>query len=86
MSPLIVRYNEQNRNIFEKCKMKRVIIFVQSPKIRRFISLQRKFPKITQKVLNISMTGTDHYYSKLSITLEENLRENQRKSYISDVV
>ena len=37
---------------------------------------------------HISLTGTDHCYSKLSenITLEENSQENQQKNYISVIV
>ena len=37
---------------------------------------------------NTSLTGTDHCCFKLSksITLEENLQENQQKSYTSGIV
>ena len=58
--------------------MKHIIIFVQSPKVRGFISLQHTFPQITQKVLtHFTDWKCDNFYSKLSknITLEENLQE-----------
>ena len=51
MSLLVVKGTTNKTNIFEKCKVKRVIVFVQSPKIRGSLSLQRTFPQITQKVL-----------------------------------
>ena len=65
--------------------MKRIIIFVQSPKTSGFISLQCTFPKITQKVLTtfqgLELITVILITVKLSknITLEENFQKKQQK-------
>ena len=68
--------------------MKRVIIFVQSPKNQVLYKSTTHISSNNSKSTNhTSLTGTDHCYSKLSknTTLQKKSQENQRKNYISGV-
>ena len=84
------RHNKRNRNIFEKCKTKCVAsYFWVVPKNMGLHKSTAHISSSNSKSTNhVSLTGTDNCYCKLSknSTLEENLRENQRITYISGIV